>query len=63
MDNAIENYINNLLIEEDCILNEIRKVIMAVDGIVDINITEPSGNTSIGNNQIARTGIITITFV
>ncbi len=59
---AICNYINNLHIGEDVILNKLRKVIMSVDGILDISITQPTGNTDIGDNQIARTGTIAITF-
>lgn len=59
---TIENYINNLFIGDDVIRNKIRQVIMAVDGVLDIDLTVPSGNTAIGDNQIARTGTISISF-
>lgn len=62
-DQAISNYINNLHIGEDVILNKIRKVIMSVDGVLDIDITVPANNTSVSDSQIARTGVITIIFV
>lgn len=63
VDQAIETYINNLGIGEDVILNELRSVIMAVDGVYDISISVPTGNTSIGSDQIARSGTITITYL
>ena len=59
---AIEAYINNLEIGEDVILNEIRAVVMGTDGVYDVSISAPVGNTSIGNNQIARSGTITLTY-
>ncbi len=59
---TIENYINNLSIGDDVIQNKIRQVLMAVDGVLDINLTVPSGNTTISDSQIARTGTILITF-
>ena len=62
VDQAINNYINNLLIGDDVYLNKLRAVIMNVDGILDISITLPAGNTTISNSQIARTGTIIITF-
>ncbi|KKL74401.1 hypothetical protein LCGC14_2065260 [marine sediment metagenome] len=59
---AIENYINNLTIGDDVIVNKIRQVIMDVDGVADISLTVPASNTAISDSQIARTGTITITF-
>ena len=59
---AIENYINNLWIGDDVIQNKIIEVIMAVSGVADLNLTDPGSNIAIGEGQIARTGMITITF-
>jgi len=59
---AITNYVNNLLLGGDIIKNELRRVIMKVDGIYDISLTVPASNVTINPNQIARTGVITITF-
>jgi len=59
---AIENYVNNLTIGDDVIYNELVKSIMGVEGVLDIDITVPSSNTTINDNQIARTGTVTITF-
>ncbi len=62
IEQAINNYINNLEIGDDMILNKLRGVMMNKDGVLDISITDPSENTSISGNQIARTGLIIITF-
>lgn len=59
---AIENYINNLAIGDDVIINEIRSAIMEVDGVYDIDLTVPASNTSISTAQIAKTLTLTITF-
>jgi uncharacterized phage protein gp47/JayE len=55
-------YINNLGIGDDCIRNEIIQRIMEVQGVVDIDLTDPATNTSIGTDQVARVGTITITW-
>jgi len=62
IEQAIENYINNLILGDDIIRNMLIKAIMAVDGVVDITLTTPANNITINYNQIARTGTITITF-
>ena len=60
---AIENYINNLLIGDDCIRNRIREAIMGVAGVSDINLSVPGSNTSAGADQICRSGVISISFL
>jgi uncharacterized phage protein gp47/JayE len=58
----VTTYINGLSIGEDVIRNELIQVIMEVSGVVDCNLTAPSGNTSITSDQIARVGTVTITW-
>lgn len=62
IEQVVTNYINKLEIGEDVILNKIRAVIMNEPAVTDISITAPTGNTSIGQNQIARVGTITVNF-
>jgi len=59
---AITGYINNLLLGEDIIKNELRKVIMKVEGVYDISLTVPANNVTINDNQIARVGTMAVTF-
>lgn len=63
IENAISGYINNLLIGEDCIRNKIIEAIIAVTGVADLTLTVPAANTTISGVQIARTGVITISWV
>ena len=51
---AIAEYINGLSIGDDVIYNEIVERIMAVPGVYDVNVTVPSGNSPIGDYQVAR---------
>jgi len=62
IEQAIESYINNLILGDDIIQNMLIKAIMAVDGVADITLTTPANNITINYNQIARTGEITISF-
>lgn len=59
---AINNYINNLGIGDDCIRNRIIEAIIGVNGVDDVDLTVPASNTTISGIQIARTGTITITW-
>jgi len=59
---AISDYINNLKVGEDVIVNELVQRIMEVVGVYDLTLTDPPANVSIGPTQIARTGTITVTF-
>lgn len=51
---AIQNYINNLGIDEDVVLAELVERAMVVTGMYNINITVPSGDRVILENQVAR---------
>ncbi len=51
---TIQDYINNLWIGEDVIINRIIDFVMEISGITDLILTTPASNTSIGGNQIAR---------
>ncbi len=62
IEQAISNYINNLVLGADIIKNSLIRVIMAVDGVTDISLTTPASNVTINFNQIARIGTMTITF-
>ncbi|KKM75427.1 hypothetical protein LCGC14_1390340 [marine sediment metagenome] len=62
IEQAISNYINNLVLGDDIIKNSLVKVIMAVSGVSDISLTTPASNVTINPNQIARTGTMTVTF-
>jgi len=60
----VQDYINNLLIGDDCIKNKIIEVIIGVASITDLTLSAPASNTSISDSQIARTSStdITVTF-
>lgn len=59
---AIENYVNNLLLGEDFIYNELIDVLMSVPGIYDVSLSTPTANVTIATTQIARTGLISISY-
>ena len=58
---AVSQYINVLGVGSDIIYNEIVTAIMGVFGVVDVSITTPSSNVTIGSTQVGRVGTITIT--
>ena len=62
VENAVKDYINNLHIGDDVIRNRIQAVIMNESGVLDITLSAPASNVSVGSNQIGRTGTIAITF-
>lgn len=59
---AVVAYINTLGISGDVILNEIRKAIMCVPGVYDVDIQSPSSNITILDNELSRstTALITV---
>lgn len=63
IEEAVSEYVNNLLIGEDCIRNKIIEAIIALAGVADLDLTVPASNTTISDLQIARTGTFTITWV
>jgi uncharacterized phage protein gp47/JayE len=52
---AIKDYINNLAISGDVIKYELAKRIMSVAGVLDIDLTTPTQNVIILDDQLART--------
>lgn len=63
VDAAVLTFLNNHLIGEDVIRAQLQKTILDYPWVVDINITDPAGNTAIGAGQIARAGTITLNYV
>lgn len=63
VESAILEYINNVGISGDIIYNELIDRIMGVTGVVDVDLTVPSGNVTVLDDQLPRTntGIINIT--
>ena len=51
---AVTNYINNLGIGDDVVLEEIRATVIAIGGIRDVILNQPTDNISISDNEIAR---------
>jgi uncharacterized phage protein gp47/JayE len=51
---AVEDYINNLGISGDIIRNKLIERIMEVDGVTDVDLSIPTGNVVILDNQIPR---------
>ena len=58
---AIKNYIDDIELGTDVIVNQIRKVMMQVAGVADFELTVPAANIVIADNQIARLGRVTLT--
>jgi hypothetical protein len=54
VESAISNYINNLGISGDVVVNELIEQMMAVDGMFDMNLVSPTANTVVLDNEIAR---------
>jgi hypothetical protein len=52
---AIKNYINTLAISGDVIFSELIAQIMAVPGVYDVILTEPTANVTMLDDQLART--------
>lgn len=51
---AVTGYVNNLGVGEDVIIEEIRAAVIAINGIVDVSISEPGTNIAIADNELAR---------
>lgn len=51
---AVLNYINNVGISGDIVLNELVERIMAVSGVIDVQITAPTANITILDDQLPR---------
>lgn len=59
--NAVFNYVKALGVSDDIILSEIIAAVQAIDGIFDVRINVPTENVTIGDDELARTSIATIT--
>ena len=57
---AIKDYINNLNISGDFVVSEMVKRIMEIDGLYDVDVTVPTANVTILDDQIARTTDVNI---
>lgn len=62
IDTAVTTFLNAHVIGEDVVRAQLQKVILDFPWVLDINITAPSGNTAIGDGQIARAGTVNITY-
>lgn len=51
---AVSGYINTLGVGEDIIIERIRAAVIAITGIIDVVIIEPSANIAIADNELAR---------
>lgn len=60
VEEAINSYINTLLIGEDVYKNNIVQTILNVDGVNTVSLTAPLSDTTIADNEIARVGSINI---
>lgn len=57
---AILAHLNAKTIGEDVIRAQIQKVVLNYPWVLDLDITAPSANIAIGENQIARAGTVTL---
>lgn len=51
---AVTGYVNNLGVGEDVVIEEIRAAVIAINGIIDVSISDPSANIAIADNELAR---------
>jgi len=61
VEQAILDYINNLGISGDVVLAKLTAVIMDVDGVINVDITSPTNDIIILDDQLARTTTANIT--
>jgi len=58
---AINRYLDSLRMGEDVIRHEVVQRIMAVPGVFDVQLSSPSGNVIVSDNQLARSSVTTVT--
>lgn len=63
IENVITAYVNNLAINEKCIVSEMITKVMALNYVKDVAVVSPTSNVEPSINQIARIGTIAITLV
>jgi uncharacterized phage protein gp47/JayE len=51
---AVTGYVNALGVGDDVIIEEIRAAVIAVNGVIDVSMSEPLANIAIADNEIAR---------
>jgi uncharacterized phage protein gp47/JayE len=61
--NNLTEYVNTLGVGNSIIYSELVAAVMAVYGISDVSITDPSANVAITSTQVGRIGTITINMV
>ncbi len=62
IDAAVLEFLNAHIIGEDVIRAQLQKVILNFPWVLDLDVSDPTGNTAIGSGQIARAGTIAITY-
>jgi len=60
---SITAYVNSLGIGENIVLNELRRAAMAIFGVYDLEITDPTSNVSINSTEVGRVSTINVNFV
>lgn len=63
IDTAVTNFLNGHIIGQDVIRAQLQKIILDFPWVLDLDITDPSGNVTISAGQIARAGDVTITYI
>lgn len=58
---AVSDYVKSLGVAEAVIVSKVTEAVLAVDGVIDVNITNPTGNVAISENELARTKASLIT--
>lgn len=51
---AVTGYVNNLGVGDDVVIEEIRAAVIAINGVVDVSISDPAANIAIADNELAR---------
>ena len=63
VERIVTSYVNNLAINEKCIVSEMITKVMALNYVKDVAVVSPSSNVEPSINQIARVGAITVNLV
>lgn len=63
VERIVTSYVNNLAINEKCIVSEMIAKVMALNYVKDVAVVSPATNVEPSINQIARVGAITVNLV
>lgn len=63
IESVITSYVNNLAINEKCIVSEMIAKVMALNYVKDVSVISPASNIEPSINQIARIGTIAVNLV